>query len=264
MKKSKTEDDMIKYIFVIGLLLIFTGAITVSVPLYTLDMHENITIPIKQILSNDGYQNYSDILSRYESQLINGVRDEDNGINEKNHFFNPVTKTGLGGFKSSAILAQEYFTIAKNYWKEEKERDAIYYLGRTLHLIQDSTVPHHAVPTLFDGHLEYEKWLEDSGTLYTNQTNHGNYQYKTVYDYIYNNSIIALSYFQYCDNLGTTNYLCCADNLIPLAQENSAGIVVLFFEGEDIAIYNTVDQGDIGLISIFIGIILCLFAVWKR
>ena len=257
-------NNNMKYIILIsGILMILIGTIVVSVPLYTLDTHENITTPIKQILYNDGFQNYSDIISTYESELINGVRDEDNGINSKNHFFNPLTGDGLGGFKSSAILAQEHFSVAVNYWKSGEESLAIYWLGRTLHLIQDSTVPHHAALALLNNHEDYENWLEGSGTLYTTAI-HGNYQYDNIYDYIYNNSITSLSYFQYCDGISPDNYPLCGENLIPLAQSSSAGIVVLFFETEGINIQPSMDLGELGLVCIIFGFFLCLVGYFKK
>ncbi|GAH00327.1 unnamed protein product, partial [marine sediment metagenome] len=199
--------------------------------------------------------------TKYEDQINKGIIEADDYLGSRNHFMNPNTRKGLGGFIPSGNLAEQQFATGINYWLNNNQKESMYYLGLVLHLIQDSTVPHHAVPTILSGHLEFENWLSSNTYKYLTAKT-GDYTKETVYEYILSNSKQALSVFSLVSGGEFTNYDRCAKNIVPLAQQTSAGSVQLFFETiedeQPIVMPNTLDFGIIGLFVVAIGIVVLI------
>ena len=243
----------------IGLFIVISGVGFATVPLYTVANHREIVDTIPKILLNDGYSEYANIINQYISVINEGVTDADFFLNSREHFMNPHTQLGLGGFRSAGELGQEEFAKAVNYWLDGNMYDSMYHLGFVLHLVQDLTVPHHAVPTILDGHFEYENWLEKNTEQYLTGSS-GIYDFDSLTDYLIYNGEQSLQMFEYVDMSGDDDYGFCASEMIPLAQSSSAGVTVLFFEAieqKQPIIYDSgFDSGTMGLCLIFVGFVI--------
>lgn len=82
-------------------------------------------------------------------------------VDSGNHYMDPFTGAGLPRFRSADELARDYALTAETAWREGDHWQALEYLGRVLHLVQDLTVPHHARLTALDSHAQYEMWVTD-------------------------------------------------------------------------------------------------------
>ena len=78
------------------------------------------------------------------------------------HFHHPWSHRGYLVGNSSADQAAWLFTFALDLWQKKREEQALYHLGRALHLVQDIFIPQHAAVTAFKGHSELEHWLSEN------------------------------------------------------------------------------------------------------
>lgn len=255
-----------KILTLIGIVLIILGIGFIAIPLYVIPTHLEMGDTIPVILKNDGKEKYANILESYMGDFKGGLADADSFLNPRDHYFNPNTKNGLANFKDARTLAQKELDLAINEWgKEDGKGNAIYHLGMVVHIIQDLTVPHHAVPTPLDGHVEYENWIEkhghefyvDSGGLY-NMSSMDEY---IAYEYVEYNAIQSLELFVYIDgNIADNNYTYVVEQMIPLAQRSGAGIAASFFQALEYK-YRTLEYGNIYFDTGTIGIILIISGI---
>ena len=168
------------------------------------------------------------------------------------HFHHPWTHRGYLIYKSAADVLAALFTSGQNLWTHGKKERALYQLGRMLHLLQDSFVPHHSGVTAIRGHGALEKWLSSNWHQYTVEK--GGYYFwektfenpaaaqihtvssKNPYDWIDIGSHISIvwyqKYFQDYENQNST-YLFprLASKIIPFSLRYSAGFINRFFIG---------------------------------
>lgn len=115
-------------------------------------------------------------LSFEEKELIiKGSIDEDYPeVRVLNHFYDPIRKIGIGGYRTAKDWATDEFTENPYIWPraiqsyaEGNKEQAFLYLGHVVHLVQDMTVPDHTrndphigegVWGLFTGGSSFENW----------------------------------------------------------------------------------------------------------
>lgn len=114
----------------------------------------------KIILVRDGYKDLAEIVDEFSLYLDKGVSWADEGFKNMSHFLNPRTLKGLYGWTDAARECSLYWNKAASCWHSANFEKAFFYLGAALHLVQDLCVPHHAMGIVFDGHQEYEDWVE--------------------------------------------------------------------------------------------------------
>ncbi len=148
-------------------------------PLFKIENHIDLVYESSLLLKNDGKEDlYLFINSTneergktYRELLEEGARDADipfsgGYIFQLFHFHHPWTHRGYLFARSSADVTVSIFTGAVGLWKNGDKAEAIYQLGRSLHLIQDIFVPQHSGVTAFNGHSQLENWLSDNWKAY--------------------------------------------------------------------------------------------------
>jgi hypothetical protein len=81
------------------------------------------------------------------------------------HYWNPYRKKGLYGNIGAPYHAQSYFDKAVDYYLGQgiytmNKHMAYYYLGYTIHLLQDATIPHHSNLDPYGYHTTYENFCD--------------------------------------------------------------------------------------------------------
>jgi hypothetical protein len=228
--------------------------------LFQIISHMELAEATALLLSNDGKQEIVYFLEQTEKTsgkkyleiLAAGTRDADlllsgGYICTLSHFHHPWSHRGYLLSKSSADETAAIFSTATTLWQEGKQADAIYQLGRALHLIQDIFIPQHSGITGSKGHGEFEKWLTDhwppyqvtSGgyyeweqDFYADNGKHHHVTSKKAYDWIDYGSHLSIAWYeqyfasgQYDEN----TFRSVAPLVVAHALRFSAGFINFFF-----------------------------------
>jgi hypothetical protein len=201
--------------------------------------HPILTAWAVKTLDNDGRTNLVQVLEARDrrgdtllEKVEAGSYDEDTLDLGLNHYYDPTTGEGLAGRSTnSADLCQAYFDTAVQQWQSGEFGGAAYTLGRAVHVVQDSTVPHHARLDPLNGHAEYESWLSarisfwltDAGGLYDYGSN--------ASEFVVKNALVAYDLFGkvILSNASLANYEEVQKIVKPLAIRSSAGFIDFFF-----------------------------------
>lgn len=201
--------------------------------------HPVLTAWAVKTLSNDGRTNLVQVLEARDQRgdtllekLEAGSYDEDTLDLGLNHYYDPTTGEGLAGQSTnSRDRCQALFDTAVRQWRSGEFGGAAYTLGRAVHVVQDSTLPHHARLDPFNGHAEYESWLSarisfsmtDTGGLYDYGSN--------ASEFVVKNALVAYDLFGkvILTNASLSNYEEVERIIKPLAIRSSAGFIDLFF-----------------------------------
>ncbi len=102
---------------------------------------------------NDG--RVGEIVNAYRTQILDGSEEEDGGLRQLNHFWDPTNGAGFPGGQPALGYAQGLYGNALSSYEEEHYNEgfgtgAYHYLGRVVHLIGDMGVPAHV---LIDEHI---------------------------------------------------------------------------------------------------------------
>lgn len=123
--------------------------------------HFMINRHARLILKTDGYVKTAEMVERYSEEIDRGVSWADDGFKNMAHFLNPNTEKGLYGWTNGIIECNLFWNKAIENWRTGNREKAFFYLGASIHLVQDLCVPHHAMGVLFDGHQDYEDWVKN-------------------------------------------------------------------------------------------------------
>lgn len=148
-------------------------------PLLKIEHHMNLIYPTSLVLKNDGREVIYQLLNEPGGIqgktgidiLEKGTRDADipfsgGYICQGKHFHHPWTHRGYLSANSSGDAVARLFAEALDRWKAGGRSEALYQLGRALHLLQDIFVPHHAGISAVRGHGALESWLLENGKPY--------------------------------------------------------------------------------------------------
>lgn len=176
------------------------------------------------ILFNDGYKQIAQLFNRFSNELDKGVIWADQLWRSMAHHYNPETGRGVWFWPNSAQKCSAYLKKAFMFWRQGKHTKAMFFIGAATHLVQDACVPHHAYCQMFDGHLDYERWVKErkhyykinSGGLY----NLGH----TPEEWIRANARVARKYYDYVKSPGSDEFYHQATVLLLLlTQRSTAG-----------------------------------------
>ncbi|NLZ92824.1 MAG: hypothetical protein GX922_02210 [Firmicutes bacterium] len=227
-------------------------------PLFQIITHMELAEAIITILANDGKNNIVDLFSNtnngsnYINILAEGTRAADVPFSRGYictlwHFHHPWSHKGYLTNKSSADVTAGLFDTAAKLWQEGKKEEAVFQLGRALHLLQDIFIPHHSGITAVKGHGDLEKWLTDNWKRYKIESGgcyhwsekfcdaDGNCHYVNSdkpYDWIDYGSHLSLPWFNefFADNkYNEDTFEQAAKLIVPHVLKFSAGFIHLFF-----------------------------------
>ena len=196
------------------------------------DVHKSINIHALEILKNDDFLVQYSFFNSYINDINEGAVWADQDFKSSNHFYNPYKKKGLYGRKSAMDLGIDYYNEALNLWKDKKFNKSLFYLGSSLHIIQDMTIPQHANIRLLDDHHQYETYVKRTYQYIQDfQVERGTYVLDSIEDYIRFNARVAIRIhkkFKKISNAEERFYRTtrCA---LPIAKRTSAGAMLIFY-----------------------------------
>jgi phospholipase C len=186
-----------------------------------------------EFLASAGYKHDVDLIFPYLENLQAGVAWADSGYKNISHFFNPETKKGIWGFASAACDFIKYLNKADSNNRKGNMAEAMFYVGAAAHLLQDLCVPHHTCGLLFDGHKEYESWVEQKFTNYQIYTDSIEDHFKKPFSLLFSNAITSANSIHLVLQDNETNYDTATRILLPLAQYSTAGLLHWFVNKSD-------------------------------
>jgi len=183
------------------------------------------------ILYNDGLIKEAELIHKNLHYVNQGSCWADRGWKCLAHYLHPDNGRGLGPWPDAAQEGKNYFETAICSWKQGKKTRSFFYLGASLHLLQDVCVPHHAKGIAFKGHQSFEKWAKKNRHYYQIKAN-GLYKKAEIKpeEWFYNNACIAKNYY-YSLSIKDKDVLhYTVGILLPLAQKTTAGFINYFFQ----------------------------------
>ena len=180
------------------------------------------------ILSASGYRRDVDAIFPFLTSLQDGVAWADSGHKNVSHFFNPITKKGIWGFASAACDFVHYLNKATLKAQKGNLPDAMFYLGAAAHLLQDVCVPHHTCGLLFDGHREYEGWVEQNFMNYLLYTDSLDDHFKKPFHLLLSNAVASAASIDLVNQENVVNYDKATYLLLPLAEYSTAALLHWF------------------------------------
>lgn len=194
--------------------------------------HKTCNIKALTLIKENGCSAVASILEENLIPLQQGVTWADLEFKNINHFFNPTTRKGLWRFSPAVYDFSVYLAKSCRLAKNKDLTNSFFYLGAAAHLLQDMSVPHHVCGYLFNGHKNFESWV---------QTHHNEFTspqvelipIKKPLDLLFNNAIAATDFMSYVNEDATTStYFTAAQNLLPIAQSSSASLFEWFISNK--------------------------------
>lgn len=107
-----------------------------------------------QTLKQDGQADTALFFSSFQTELNQGLLWADKGWKNFSHYCQAEHRY----WPRASYEAESYYSKGLHSFDRDVHK-TFFYLGTTLHIIQDMTVPHHAAGVLKDGHQEFESWV---------------------------------------------------------------------------------------------------------
>jgi phospholipase C len=196
-------------------------------------IHKFINFKSLDILKNDNFEEANTFFSDFIVQLNEGAVWADQDFKSSGHFYSPIKNKGLFGNKDALSLATEYYSYALEFWKSEDTDLAMFYLGATIHLVQDMTVPQHANIKLLDEHRQFENFIKKI-YLFTPEfvVSSGGYYVESIEEAIRFNARNAMKVYSKLKDIADDNlrYYTISKFMIPLAIRTSAGCLMRFYK----------------------------------
>lgn len=129
-------------------------------------------------------------------------------------------------------LGIDYHSKALVLWDRGEFNQSLFYVGATLHIIQDMTIPQHANIRLLDNHRQYENYIKRSYKYLEDfQVERGTYLLNSVEDYIRFNARVALKVYNNFKKIKNSKdrYYKIASSTLPLAKRTTAGAMIMFY-----------------------------------
>ncbi|MBP2664652.1 MAG: zinc dependent phospholipase [Firmicutes bacterium] len=191
--------------------------------------HEFCNRQALSIMKNDGFSQFSDFIAHYLSELNAGVYWADKDWKNIHHYFEPCTNKGMWHFTNAIENFDMYYRLALQYATQNNLKKAVFSLGAAAHLLQDLCVPHHARAKLFNGHKQFEVWVQERCCKFAVTTKGIYHEGLPPHSLIINNAHVAADFFDWVRYAGDdTLYNKAADVLLPIAQRTTAGLFRAF------------------------------------
>lgn len=195
-------------------------------------MHKAINNNSIETIRNCGFKKEYDFFKRNISYINEGVVWADQDFKSINHFFHYEKERGLFGFSNAYDEFLTYYKKSKEYIERGNVEKALFYLGASCHLLQDSTVPHHVQNKLLKKHRSFELWIIDrysiNGYIYpVNEIE----MHDSLKEFITSNVKFAYETYDYSSKYEEINkkYLYVSERIINKAQKSTAGLMIKYF-----------------------------------
>ena len=262
-RMKKTRILQIRCAILIALMVVGAVALISPVAAYGTgtgnDTHDQLTDRALIILDGDNYDTIKSEIDSYLYRIKDGSYQADHGLDieipfygtlplaASEHYHGANSHDGLTidlpwpipdfKFRSAGSYAKAYFEDAVSFYRAGDKYNAYYKLGYALHVLQDLTVPHHAMNQMFAQHTEYESdiWRYmgyanaiSSGGIYSFSSYSGHYNDDTPWGWVDYNAHYSDNYYTYV-NGGTDDWDYAASKLLPRAVKTSAGFLRFFY-----------------------------------
>lgn len=184
------------------------------------------------LLDKFSYYDEFNFFQKYIEVINHGSYWADQNFKSMSHFYNPYNKRGLYGQKNALYLAKQYYKKCISYYKKGDVVSSMFYLGATVHLIQDVTIPQHVNIKLLDSHRQYENFVKYSYNIVKEYVSIKKpLVLDSVEDYVIYNSKKAININRKHRNIKPSKLKFHKITLIslPLAQQTTAGFFILFY-----------------------------------
>lgn len=196
-------------------------------------VHKFINNQAVEILKENGYIYEYQKIKKYIDVVNKGAVWADQDFKSINHFYNPTKKRGLYGHGNALKLTKKYYDIAVNKYMENDIENSMFYLGASVHIIQDLTIPQHVNIRLLDNHRQYENFVKIAYNKVNDfVTLDKPIIFDNMEDFVRFNTKVALRIHKQFkdiknDQLRFYKVTRCS---LPLAQRTSAGCMIMFFK----------------------------------
>ena len=192
-------------------------------------VHSFCTSQAIDILKNDQHTILGNNLYKYLKIFSRGNSWCDEGFKNIHHFYHPRTGKGIVGLAGADNQLYMNIDRAQKAFRNSSFEDCFFYIGATLHLIQDLCVPHHALGHLLKGHSEYENWVLENYTSFL-VSEGGIYDFSNPMEILQHNAFSAIEYSELVLNPNSKNKVEATKELLGLAQRTSASFLYLIFK----------------------------------
>lgn len=194
-------------------------------------VHQFINVEALKLLDLSNQDEEFSFYKNYIKDLNRGVKWADADLKSTNHFYHHEKGRGLYGFSNAKEECIKYYEEALRLYKQCEISNAMFFLGAACHLVQDSTVPAHAMKNL-KKHKPLEKYIVNkvlSG--YSINIQGEVIQYPHIHDYIINNSKEAVKINREFEGVKTKKdrFENISKVIVERAIRTTAGILCDFF-----------------------------------
>ncbi len=217
---------------VLGIMLLFLNPFKKAVIKTECQVHQFINVQALQILKNDQYNREYEFFSPFIAVVNEGTVWADQDFKSSGHFYNPKIKKGLYGRKDAMSLAKEYYQTAIKKWDDRSFEQSLFYLGASLHLIQDMVVPQHANIRLLDDHRKYENFVKETYLHVDDfKVERGTYLLDSIEAYVRFNARLALKVHKRFKEIPEDDqkFYRVTQCILPLAERTTAGGMLMFY-----------------------------------
>lgn len=195
-------------------------------------VHQFINNYAFNILEENGYDAEFKEFEDYIDIINKGAVWADQDFKSINHFYNPRKKKGLYGHGNALKLVEKYYRTALDSYEENNVEKSMFYLGASVHIIQDLTIPQHVNIRLLDNHRQYENFVKIAYDKVKDfRTLDKPILFDRIEDYVRFNTRVALRIHKQFkeiqdDDLRFYKVTRCS---LPLSQRTTAGCLIMFF-----------------------------------
>ncbi len=210
-----------------------TSAFFKSILVPNCEVHKYINFQVLEILKNDNFFKPYRLFKKNIEQINNGVVWADKYFKNIQHFYNPYTKKGLIWKKHALCLANKYYNQALINWHQGDIANSMFYLGSSIHLVQDMFVPQHASVKILDNHKKYENFVKNS---YPNisgfsASEGGYYDIYCIEDAIVYSAKYSIRIYSKLSSISDINkkFFSITRFIFPRVQRTTAGCFMMFY-----------------------------------
>lgn len=196
-------------------------------------IHKFINIQSVQILHNEEHMEAWKFYKGHIKSLNAGVTWADGDFKSSNHFFHYKKERGLYGFSNALAECEKYYRQSLEHLKKGEMEKALFFLGASCHLVQDSTVPHHVNNKLLKKHREFELWIISKlFNDYDFTEEKGIIQYKCSREYIKENALFAYKIHERFKDKEEKEerYYNISHRILSRAQQTTAGFLLDYYD----------------------------------
>jgi phospholipase C len=179
-----------------------------------------------ETLERDGKAKIADFFKEYRISLNKGLFWADRGWKNVSHFYQKPDRQNNFQWPGAISEFQLYYNKSLSVFSNDDFK-GMFYLGAALHLVQDMCVPHHSLGIIFDGHREFEAWVNLHWHEYTETK--GMYEpFKHPVQWLSNNARNSAPLFplvSLLEGCSESSYRIAAAKLIPLTIATTAGFL---------------------------------------